>query len=98
MSPNHCFGWMLFYLTEKEQVKMTITKLTKNNVGFDHGFNGREKNTVTIVFPHETTSTFFLALTMQQIALQVPEKYSKSPLNLVLNCDSLLQPLLYLDD
>lgn len=73
-------------------------KTHKNHVGFDHGFNGREKNTVTIAFPHEVTSTFFLALTMQKIALQMPEKYSKRPLNVALNCDSLLQPLLYLDD
>ena len=43
--------WMFLYLTKKKQVEINIKKRKKKKdfVGFDNGFSGRKKKSVTIV-------------------------------------------------
>ena len=42
--------WMFFYLTKKKQVEIKIKKCKKKYfIGFDNGFSGRKKKSVTIV-------------------------------------------------
>ena len=42
--------WLLFFLTEKKQVKVKITKHWKGHIGSDHGFNLKKIKTATTVF------------------------------------------------